>query len=154
MSMEEHDYKKILNYIDGHPLVVVGTVNDDGTPHGAAVYMSSHHKPDAVYFMTKNGTQKYLNIIERPVVSITAFDEEGMSTVQAKGKASKVKDVQKLAEIMPRISRAERNLPEFMPPLAKLKAGAYVVFEVTLTEARLAEFRGRKFGSENIFEQA
>jgi general stress protein 26 len=154
MSNEVRSFKKILDYIDDHPLVVIGTTNEDSTPHGSVVYMTPFKDNDKLYFITKTGTTKYHNIIDNPTVSITAFDEQRTSTVQAQGVAHVYKNIEKLGEIMKRISAAEESLPEWMPPIAKLKSGAYVVFEVTLTIARLAEFKGRKFGSENIFSEA
>jgi pyridoxine/pyridoxamine 5'-phosphate oxidase len=91
MDESSPNYQKIMGYIDRLHAAVISTVNPDGTPHSAVVYLiaASHH---TVCFATRNQTQKYKNLLERPTVSPTMFDEKASSTMQATGRAYVVDD--------------------------------------------------------------
>ena len=51
--MNEETYGKILVYIDHHPIATLGTIDTDGTPHGAIVYVCADDDRPMVYFITK-----------------------------------------------------------------------------------------------------
>lgn len=146
-------YAKVESFIDHNSLGVLGTVNDDGTPHGAVVNMCTIDHNPVVYFITKNGTQKYKNLVARPTVSITIFDGQDNSTLQAKGQASVVQDAVTLDKITTRITRSLAVTSEWLPPLTKIRAGEYAMIGVELTSARLAEYKGKEIGDKDIFTE-
>lgn len=144
---------KISSYINKHSLAVLGTVNDDGTPHGAVVYVYADGE-GSVYFLTKNKTLKYRNLLARPEASLTIFSEPDSTTLQANGSVTLIEDPQLIDTVMAHLTRAQVNAPEWLPPLAKLRAGNYELFGVTLHRARLAEFAGKhQGGNEEIFTE-
>ena len=145
-------YLKIMSYIERNPVAVVGTANADGTLHGSAVYscVLSDHK---VCFITKNLTQKYVNISERPQVSLTFYNEKESSTLQASGVATIVNDASLINTIMDKIMQIHATRAEWLPPISKLRLGNYTVIAVSLTAARLAEYQGLEIGSEQIFTE-
>ncbi len=146
-----HDYAKILDYITDNPLAVIGTVDGYDQPQGAVVYVTADRQHPVVYFVTKTGTEKYKNLIARKKVSLTIFDAKETSTLQATGKAFLAEDTGVVERVMTSMAKIHAKAPEWMPPLAKLRAGAYVVIGVKLHKARLAEFKGHKIGSKHIF---
>ena len=153
--MDMQGYEKIRDYINSYnSLAVIGTIDDDGTPRGAVVYICTDSHRPVVYFITKNGTHKYKNLIVRPSVSLTFVNPGEVSTLQAKGQASQVHDASTLDMITTRIARATTAAPEWLPPIAKIRAGKYVMIAVKLTEARLAQYKGRQIGEEDIFTEA
>jgi general stress protein 26 len=145
-------YTKIKSYIDHNPAAVVGTINADGTPYGSAVYVCAL-SGQRVCFVTKNLTQKYVNISETPQVSLTFFNEKDSSTLQASGTAAILNDAQLINMVMDRMTRIHAIRAEWLPPISKLRAGNYVTICVTLTKARLAEYQGLDIGSEQIFTE-
>lgn len=145
-------YFKIVNYIEQHPLATLSTVNDDGTPHGAVVYICAL-SDQTVCFITKNLTQKYINITERPTVSLTIGDDKDSSTLQLAGQASVVNNAELIDTIIKEITRVHARMAEWLPPIAKLRAGNYAVITVKITHARLGQFKGLDIGSRDIFTE-
>ncbi len=143
---------KFMNYVDHNPMAVLGTINDDGTPHGAIVYVCSLSNR-SICFVTKNGTQKYDNLIKRPVVSLTIGNDKDSSTLQATGKAFIIEDAKLLDGAMKKINEIHAIMAEWLPPLAKLRAGNYAIVGIELLHARLGEFKGLDIGSQEIFTE-
>lgn len=152
--MDIQKYTKIANYIDYNSLAVLGTIDDDGTPHGAVVFICADDHRPIVYFITKNGTHKYKNLVARPAVSITIVNSEDSSTLQAKGRASLVQDAVTIDKVSVKITRAHTFADDWLPPIAKLRAGEYTMIAVELTQARLAQYKGKHIGDEGIFTEA
>ena len=146
-------YRKIKTYIDHNPLATLGTINAEGEPQGAAVYACADNNHPIVYFITKQGTRKYQNLSERDQVSLTIINPSENSTLQATGQAFEVKDAVTIDKVVARITQEHASADHWLPPLAKIRAGAYVIIGVTLTQARLAQFQGMSIGSEHIFTQ-
>jgi len=142
---------KIIQYIEHNPMAVLSTINDDGTPHSAVVYICV--VGEAVCFITKNQTRKYQNILERPYVSITIGNDKESSTLQLSGKAYVLQDAKLLDMAMKKMSAVHAVMAEWLPPIAKLRAGSYAVVGVGLAGARLGQFRGLDIGSREIFTE-
>jgi general stress protein 26 len=151
-----HDRLKVMRYIDEHPVVVLGTIDDYHRPHGSVVYAISGD-PDTnmhVYFLTKEDTTKFHNLKARPAVSITGFDENDIDCLQAQGHAAVERSPHVIDRVMKHLTRAHYHTEERLPPIAKLSAGNYVIVGVTITHARIGEFKGATHGSPNIFTDA
>lgn len=152
MSISEN-YTKIVSYINDNPIATLGTVGKDGMPRGAAVYVYADQEKQVVYFLTKNETQKYIDILANDSVSLTIVNPKENSTVQATGKAFTVHDSQALDAVTKQMVRANPHVSEWIPPVSKLEAGQYVVVGIKLTHARLAEFAGMELNREEIFTE-
>ena len=147
---------KVMRYIDKHPTIVVSTIDEYGRPYGSVVYGVSgdHQSKMHIYFLTKNDTTKYRHLTARPAVSITAFDEDEISTLQAQGHAAIEHDPHIIDTVMKQLTRAHAHSAEWLPPIAKIRAGNYVLIGITITHARLGEFQGKAIGDEHIFTNA
>jgi len=150
-AMDKESYSKILSYIDQHPIATLGTINPDGSPHGAVVYICADNHQGTIYFVTKQETKKYQNLLGRDRVSITVVNPMDNSTLQADGRAFTVQNPAVIDMVMKKIAHEHVSAKDWLPPIAKLRAGAYEVVGVTLARARLAEFQGMAIGSEYIF---
>ncbi|MET0779782.1 MAG: pyridoxamine 5'-phosphate oxidase family protein [Candidatus Saccharimonadales bacterium] len=152
--MDSKAYDKILSYVDYNPIATLGTLNLDGSPYGAVVYVCADDHRHVVYFLTKNKTKKYENLVARDRVSLTIVNPAENSTLQASGRAFVVDDTQVIDAVIKKVTRAHVSAAEWLPPIAKLHAGAFVVVGVEIWHARLAQFKGMTIGSEHIFTQA
>lgn len=146
-------FSKIISFIDANPIATIGTINSDGTPHGAIVYMCADND-HSLYFITKSETTKYRNLLERPQVCVTIVNQKANSMLQANGQAFVVNEPYIIDTVFKQITRAHGFADEWLPPIAKLRAGHYVMVGVRLQSARLAEFKGARIGSEHIFTSA
>ena len=152
--MDAEKYLKIADYITENPIAIIGTLDEDNTPYGAVVYVCTDDHRQIIYFITKNATRKYKNLNARPSVSVTIANPWNNSTMQAKGRASTVRDAKTVDMIAKKITRIYSSAPEWLPPIAKLRAGDYVMVGIELAEARLAHYQGKKIGEPGIFIQA
>lgn len=144
-------YRKVKAYIDQNPIATLGTINPDGTPAGAAVYICTDSQLSNIYFITKQETKKYQNVRDRPQVSLTIVNPSENNTLQANGHAFDVEDAITIDRVMRAIEHEHSSAKEWLPPIAKLRAGAYVIVGVAITSARLAQFDGMAIGDEHIF---
>ena len=151
--MDTQKYEEIAGYIRSNSLAILGTTDDDGTPHGAVVYVCTDDHRPLMYFITKNDTRKYKNLVARPAVSVTIVNPQESSTLQAKGQASQVHDAATLDMITTKITRTQAAAPEWLPPISKIHAGEYAMVAIELTEARLANYKGKMIGEAGIFTE-
>lgn len=152
--MDSESYDKIKTYITKNPIAILGTVGAHGVPYGAVVYMCADNYRSVVYFITKQGTAKYRNLKEHEQVSLTVVNPSENSTLQAGGRAFEVEDAITIDEVMKKIALEHDSAKDWLPPIAKLRAGAYVIIGIELTHARLAHFQGMVIGDEHIFTTA
>lgn len=153
MDENSPEYLKIMNYIDDHPIGVVSTINEDGTLHAATVYIftASHH---TVCFMTRNKTHKFQNIMSRPNVALTIFDQHDVSTLQASGKAFEATDQHLLDMFKQQMEKMHAMRADAMPPIEKLtQAGDFVLVGIELLKARLAEYQGMGIDPDATFTE-
>lgn len=153
MDSNSENRANILTYIDTNPVATLGTINEDGTPHGSIVYVCTDDHHSIVYFLTKAQTRKYKNLTANNHVSLTIANPSENSTLQASGTAAEIQDAQIIDAAMNKLTRLHVNAVDWLPPIAKLRAGPYVLVAVTLQYARLAEFQGMSIGDEHIFRQ-
>ncbi|HSX00476.1 MAG TPA: pyridoxamine 5'-phosphate oxidase family protein [Patescibacteria group bacterium] len=85
-------YSEIKAYIDHNPLMILGTIDPQGVPHGAVVYACADNRHPIVYFITKQATKKYQNLQVHHQVSLTIVNPTENSTLQANGDAFDVKN--------------------------------------------------------------
>jgi general stress protein 26 len=149
------DRLKVMRYIDEHPVIVLSTLDDYHRPYGTVVYAVSgdHDTKMHVYFLTKEDTAKFHNLSARPAASITAYDADNVSTLQAQGHAEITREPHVIDRVMKQLTRTHARAAEWLPPIAKLRAGNYVMVGVTITNARIGEFKGAPIGSQDIFTE-
>lgn len=153
MDKNQEARSAVMSYVDVNPIATIGTINSDGTPHGAIVYACTDDHQAIVYFLTKIETTKYKNLTSNPQVSLTITNPMENSTLQASGVAEQIQDAGVLDMAMKKLTRLHVNAYEWLPPIAKIRAGAYVLVGITLQSARLAQFQGMSIGDERIFTQ-
>ena len=132
--------------------MVVSTANNNSLPHSAAVYVVAVSAKQ-LFFITKRDTRKLKDIDENPNVSITIVNPHDNSTLQAHGKAHTINNAAEIEMVMEKMTKVHAHSPDWLPPLAKFRAGPYEVVEIKLSKARLATFKGAKPGDEAIFKE-
>jgi hypothetical protein len=110
-----HPYQKVHTFLRQHPMGILSTVADDGTPWGSAIYYvcDEHFK---FYFVTRVETFKYDNI-----------DKDYMDIVFGK-----------LAHIRP------KDDATWAPPLEKLHDGNYMPLVLSPTKMQFADYKDLK----------
>ncbi len=132
--------------------MVLGTIGLDGRLHGAAVYGVATSSSQ-LYFVTKTETQKFRNLSHNPNVSVTIVNTVENSSLQAEGKATVINNPRVVEVVIAKMAGVHARSADWMPPIAKLHAGAYQIVGVQLRHARLARFKGEHIGSQRIFKE-
>lgn len=143
----------IVTYIKNNPVMVLGTVNEHQAPHGAAVFVCAT-AADQLYFVTKTETQKFKDITANPHVSVVIVNPAENSSLQASGKTHIETNPELIEMVMGKMAKIYATSADWLPPLAKLRAGAYQVVGIKLHSARLAEFKNQHAGSKHIFKSS
>lgn len=151
MDTSRKTQSSIMSYIDINPIATIGTINSDGSPHGSIVYVCTDNTKPIIYFITKSETTKYKNIQSNARVSVAITHPSENSTLQARGVAEEVQDAKIIDMAMHKLTKQQVNESDWLPPIAKLHAGAYVLIKVTLEWARLAQYQGMEIGDERTF---
>ncbi|MEK7621314.1 MAG: pyridoxamine 5'-phosphate oxidase family protein [Patescibacteria group bacterium] len=144
------DKEKILEYIAKHKAAALATVDDDGVLHSAAVYIYAKDSKKW-YTISKLDTKKARNLAAQPRFSATIFDRSDNSTLQARGIAKVEKDDDTIGEIMNAMAKIYGSERDYLPPVAKIQAGDYVIIRLEVEWLRFAKFGGVSAGSEDIF---
>ncbi len=141
-----------VEYITANPVATLGTINENGTPLGTIVYVTCINT-EKLYFVTKNETLKYRNIQKNNSVSVTIVNTDENSTLQAGGAAKTIDDGEIISAVMADMARIYGKSADYLPPIAKIRAGVYEVVEINLSVLRLANFKGARAGDPDIFKE-
>lgn len=133
--------KKAVSFIRRQPVGVLATASLVGYPHAATVYVVVDDQAN-LYFVTKENTMKYQNISENPNVSIAIFDSENQQTLQASGHVEQVRNMADFMHLFAEVLEISHDTSESeRPPVSKLFAGDYFMYQLTPTNMRMAEYK-------------
>jgi general stress protein 26 len=125
------DQNAIRDFLMGHPVGVLATVDAVGDPHASTIYFSVDSDL-TITFTTKRDTRKYENIAHHTIVMLAVYDSESQTVVQVKGAAQEVVDPIEAQKIYHGTLHAAKQTGEDnVPPIAKIAAGPYVAFKVS-----------------------
>ncbi len=140
MTEDDSATTKARQYIDQHPLGVLATADSHGLPQAAAIYLVADDDLN-LYFVTKEETLKYRNLVANPHVAVVIYDAPNQSTIQATGTAKEIHDIDQFMDIFNQVlSINQRTTQSDRPPVSKLFAGDYRLFCITPTSLRLADY--------------
>ncbi|MDE1854131.1 MAG: pyridoxamine 5'-phosphate oxidase family protein [Thaumarchaeota archaeon] len=132
IGMSETDAREYLT--QSKSVLILGTTNDDGSPviHPVWYYFDSTNTK--LYFFTEPGLKKTANIRKRSQVYFDVdHDRWPYMGVKGKGKARIIDDTDEAlshgAKILPRYLKEGAPMASLV--LDKIKAGGYVVIEIT-----------------------
>lgn len=142
--------EKILEYLAKHRVIALATSDVHHVLHSAAVYVYAK-EPKKWFILSKQDTKKVRNLESQPRFSAVVFDRHDNSTLQARGIASKLQDDGLIGETMNAMAKIYGTERDYLPPIAKISAGQYVVMQLDIEWLRFAGYGGASAGSESIF---
>lgn len=141
---------KILEYIAKHRVIALATSDHKGIPHSAAVYVHANSAKEW-FVLSKQDTKKIHNLDQNPRFSALMYDRKDNSTLQARGFASTVEDNNTIGKVMHAMAEIYGSEKDWLPPIAKIDAGQYVVKRLDVEWLRFAGYGGASPGSKSIF---
>lgn len=142
--------EKILQYLSRQRVVALATSDSNGVLHSAAVYIYAK-EPKVWFVVSKQDTKKARNLTKQPRFSAVTYDRQDNSTLQARGVATNEEDPDVIGDVMSAMAKIYGTGHDWLPPIAKIRAGEYVVVRLDIEWLRFAHFGGASAGSEDIF---
>jgi len=150
--MLKNNNPDIQAFFKEHQVAVLATASkEDSRPHAAAVFYESDSYLN-LFFLTKEKTIKSSNLDANPISAMVIYDAPMLRTAQVTGNVSRVEDPEMKAKALRIMSRHSKDVSGSADtPVSKLDAGEYILYRLTPTTIRLADY---KYGGEQIFEVA
>ena len=134
--------REARSFLQTHNVGVLSTIDRGGSPHGATVYYVIDQ--ENVYFLTKSETTKAKNILAHPQVALTIFEEYTLQSLQICGLAEAEHDRGVTTRVFEIITRElQYDSEKTTTPVTKILEGSYVVFKITITDAKYRQFRSK-----------
>jgi len=141
MEQNKKSLADLLTFLQGHFIATLATVKPGGMPHGATVYFNNDEKGN-FYFLSRDTTRKWKNIVENPHVSLVITDPNTSQTVQVEGTAEEVDYAKTYAgQVQNLIMHLEKNGKKWTDtPLQHQNAGYFMFVKVTPTWIRWSNY--------------
>ena len=130
-------------------LGVVSTVNSENKPESALVYFTFDEKLN-IYFVTRDITKKYKNIIENKNVAFVVSKEIPPQTLQIEGVGSVHNNPEDQKDLYKELVGLASS-KHFSPPVSQINSGGLAFIKISPTWIRFGNFEVRKH--DNIFQQ-
>lgn len=138
--------KDAYDFLKGHPVGVLATVDPNGEPAAAAIYFMVDDNGN-ICFLTRSGTKKADNLEHRNHAELVVYEAESQTTVQVKGLAKKIEDPREMNEVFIKILNASLDVSHTaVTPLSRLREGDYVTYRLAPKQIRMAVFSQPKIG--------
>jgi hypothetical protein len=137
-SLERND---ALNFLQEHPLGVLTTLSGAMLPESSAVYFAA--KPDlSCLFTTKTRTRKFANIENGSPAVLFSFSEDHLASAELRGRVEVVLDTMEIAHAIEAMNGvvSSRKAGYWVPPIAQIEAGEYVVCRLIPEAVRFSRF--------------
>ena len=132
--------KRIYAFLKEQHVGVLSSVTPDGNPHGVVVYYAVEDN-FIISFLTKKGTHKYDNLLHNDHVMFTVFQPLTQTTVQVTGIAIERESQQSISKITGAIFGDSLSTSDVgLPPIVKLQAGAFTMFQIRPVHIRMATY--------------
>lgn len=130
-----------LSFLENHPLCTLSTHAADGSIDTATVYFSCD-STFTLYFVTKEDTRKAHNLAANQQITATIADETVLLLAEIKGTATPLQDYDEVASAVTAIQKIviDRKADYWVPPIAQLEDGPYIVYKITPTQVRFLQF--------------
>lgn len=142
--------EKILEYLAKQRVIALSTSDEHGVLHSAAVYVYPKGLKEW-FVVSKQDTKKVRNLKAHPRFSSVAYERHDNSTLQARGIVKIEEDPDAIGEAMAGMAKIYGTERDYLPPIAKISAGEYVVLRLEVEWLRFAAYGGATPGSEKIF---
>jgi len=146
--------QRIFDFLSSFQSGVLSSVTSEGEPHASVIYYFVDPELFQIFFLTKNGTQKYDNLVHNNQVVFVVYDAETQKVAHVYGQAYEIIDARSVNEVASRIYRQKLQTGKAaVLPISRLQAGAYTAFTIVPSQIHLASFSQPKSGDyEHMFE--
>ena len=145
--------QNIFNFLKNNPVAVLSTATKQGHPHGTVIYF--YISPSfEIFFITKDHTHKYKNILQNNTVMLIVFDAKSQTVCQIEGGTSRVASKSDFNEIFTQIVKKsmQKSIAGELP-ISKINAGDYIALKIHPDTIKFSVFaRPRPLNNDELFE--
>ena len=123
---------------------VVSTVNEENKPESAFLYFAFDENLN-IYFVTKDTSRKFKNIVKNSNVSFASATENPPQTLQLEGTAAVHSDIENQKHLFQELVGLA-SAKHFSPPISQQTRGGLQFIKITPTWMRFGNFEVRKHG--------
>ncbi len=131
----------IKKFLENNSVCIVSTCNNN-KPHAVPVYYFYNSENNKMYFVTKTGTKKFLNMSENNNVFVTIYRESPQATFTAECKSNilncKKDNCIKITKHLIDIHSSEDYYPT---PLTMLKEGSLALVELDIVSHKFNSYQ-------------
>ena len=143
--MDTSELHRMIDFVAHNSMAVLTSLDENSKPWGSAVYVGVDNHFN-LYFTTKSQTQKSKNIKSNPEVSVVIINEPKQETIQLQGVAEVITNAAEAQAASHAIGSVSIKSEDWLPPIAKLHAGDYELFKITVSYSVLRLFGDRRSG--------
>lgn len=119
---------------------VLSTVDSAGKPYSSVIHYIID-KSENFYFVTKSDTTKAQNIEHSPDVALTIHPSDSLKVLYILGQAELIRDKDLSKQVFEHIVEPKQYSEGVkLPPITKLKSGAYVAYKITPTDRKYLDY--------------
>jgi general stress protein 26 len=120
--------RQVQDFLKAHVIMAMATSSADGTPHVAPM-LYLYREPKTFYFVSRNNTQKYRNVLASNKVSVVIW-EIGSMAVYIDGITEIVADVKEKNDILDAFVARGAEQEDFWPPILQFGTGDYAAIKI------------------------
>jgi len=144
--------QNIYEFLKDNPVAVLSTASKQGRPHGTVIYFYINPNFE-IFFITKDHTNKYQNIITNNQVMLTVFNASTQTVCLIEGST---KTVNKQSEINQTINQIVQNSLKTTSadilPVSKLE-GEYITLKIHPENIKFSVYaRPKPLNQDELFE--
>ena len=144
--MDKEFKEKIISFLGFQKsrLGVISTVNEESKPESAFVYYAFDENLN-IYFVTKDSSRKFKNIVKNKNVAFAMATENPPQTLQMEGVAAVHSDLENQKHLFQELVGLA-SAKHFSPPISQQTRGGLQFIKITPTWMRFGNFEVRKHG--------
>lgn len=131
---------KARNFLKSHDVAVIATASESGQPHASAINYLSDEWCN-LFFLVREHTQKYENLMRNPSAWVIVSDPHYVSTVEVRGPAIKIDNEARINRLLSEFSRAIQGKSPWPLPIMRRHGSEAHLFELKPEHIVYADFR-------------
>ena len=144
--------QNIYEFLKNNSVAVLSTSSKSGRPHGTVIYFYINPSFE-IFFITKDHTHKYQNIVANNQVMLTVFDAKTQTVCQIEGTTKEVKSKAEISDIIKQIFKNSlKTTSSDILPVSKLE-GHYITLKIHPDNIKFSVYaRPKPLNQNELFE--
>lgn len=136
----ESQRNKARSFLKTHDVAVIATASQSGEPHAAAINYIADDWCN-VFFLAREHTQKFENLMRNPSCWLIVSDPHYVSSVEVRGPAIRIDNEARITRLLGEFSKSIRSNSPWPLPIMRRQGSEAHLFELKPQYIVYADFR-------------